>query len=255
MQRYFLHLSYNGTVYYGWQIQKLTTNTIQQVLQDKLSVVLSETIKLTGCGRTDTGVHAKDFYAHFDCAQEDLTSNENKWLYKFNAVLPADIVIHKIIKVDSEANARFDAVSRTYNYIITKTKNPFLINTAYWNHTAFDIEKMNAAAASLFEYLDFSSFSKSKTKTLTNNCKIKEAYWKQEGDLLIFTITADRFLRNMVRAIVGTLLEVGVNKITVDEFKQIIESKNRSNAGASVPACGLFLTKVEYPETVLIKKN
>jgi tRNA pseudouridine38-40 synthase len=251
MYRYFIQLAYKGTAYHGWQIQENTPETVQQVLNEKLSVVLNEKIELTGCGRTDAGVHAKDFYAHFDCSKDDLAVNENKWLYKFNSVLPDDIVVYRLFSVSNEANSRFDATSRTYEYVITKIKNPFLIDAAYCNHAVFDVEKMNKAAALLFQYSDFSCFSKSNTQTFTNNCKISRAEWTQEKELLVFTITADRFLRNMVRAIVGTLLEVGTNKIRIEDFKQIIESKNRSNAGVSVPACGLFLTKVEYPGTII----
>lgn len=248
MQRYFIHLSYKGTAYHGWQTQKNTPNTVQQVLNEKFSIVLNEKIEITGCGRTDTGVHAKDFYAHFDCSQTDFMENQNKWLYKLNSVLPDDIVVFEIIKVNNKANSRFDAISRTYQYVITQTKNPFLIDTAFYCNSKFDLDAMNSAAKLLFTYSDFSCFSKSKTQTFTNNCKVTEAFWKNENNQLIFTITADRFLRNMVRAIVGTLLEVGSGKISVEDLKKIIESKNRSNAGMSVSACGLFLTKVTYPE-------
>ncbi len=254
MQRYFIQLAYKGTAYHGWQVQENTPDTVQQVLNEKISLVLNEKIELTGCGRTDTGVHAKDFYAHFDCTHDDLIENEGKWLHKFNSVLPNDIAIFKLIKVNNDANVRFDAISRTYQYFISKNKNPFLIDAAYFTHVNFDMDLMNKAAALLFDYTDFSCFSKSNTQTFTNNCKIKEAFWKQENDLLVFTITADRFLRNMVRAIVGTLLDVGAEKLSMEDFKVIIESKNRSNAGLSVPAAGLFLTKVEYPEIIISKK-
>lgn len=248
MQRYFIQLAYNGTAYHGWQIQENTANTIQQILNEKLSLILNEPITVTGCGRTDTGVHAKDFYAHFDSKDESIAENEFKWIHKLNSVLPNDIATYKIYKVKNDANARFDACNRTYEYIINTKKNPFLINSSYLIKSEPDIEKMNIACKILFDYTDFSCFSKSNTQTHTNNCKIMEACWKKENGLIIFTITADRFLRNMVRAIVGTLLEIGENKITIDEFKKIIESKNRSNAGFSVPACGLYLTKIKYPD-------
>ncbi len=251
MQRYFIQLSYKGTAYHGWQVQENTPNTVQQVLNKAISKILNEPITVTGCGRTDTGVHAKDFYAHFDSSKENLTDNAEKIIHQFNSVLPHDVVAHKIVAVKPEANSRFDAVSRTYQYIITKKKDPFLIDAAYHCHAGLNTEAMNKAAVVLLEYTDFSSFSKSNTQTFTNNCKITEAFWKEQGDLLIFTISADRFLRNMVRAIVGTLLEVGENKLTIEALKKVIESKNRSNAGFSVPAGGLYLTEVRYPMGLL----
>lgn len=252
MQRYFIHLSYDGTAYNGWQVQENTPHTVQQVLNDTFSKLLGEEILITGCGRTDTGVHASDFYAHFDSAIPDLHLNQYKWVYKLNNVLPKDIALHNIMAVAPEANSRFDACLRTYQYIICKKKNPFQVNKAYLLPQALDVALMNQAASKLFEHADFSAFSKSHTQTLSNNCKIHTAEWVEENDLLIFTISADRFLRNMVRAIVGTLLDVGKGKITLDNFVKIIESKNRSNAGFSVPACGLYLTKVEYPSELFV---
>lgn len=251
MQRYFIQLSYKGTAYHGWQYQENTPDTVQQVLDEKLTMVLNETIETTGCGRTDTGVHAKDFYAHFDSEKTDLHLNKEKWIYKFNSVLPDDIVVYNIFCVSNEANCRFDALSRTYQYVISSQKDPFLTDSVFYSHTKYDIEKMNNAAKILFNYSDFSCFSKSNTQTHTNNCKIMQAEWKEENNLLIFTITADRFLRNMVRAIVGTLLEIGVGKITNGDLIKIIESKDRSNAGVSVPASGLYLKKIVYPDQVL----
>lgn len=247
MQRYFIQLSYNGTAYHGWQIQENTPKTVQQTLNEALSLILNEAISLTGCGRTDTGVHASMYFAHFDTSHTDLQNHEPKWLFKLNNVLPNDIAVQKIIAVPETANSRFDAVSRTYKYFISKNKNPFTIDKAYYLYGSFNVVEMNKAAATLFDYQDFSCFSKSNTQTFTNNCKIYKAEWAEENDLLVFTITADRFLRNMVRAIVGTLLEVGRGKITVKDFKQIIESKSRSNAGLSVPACGLYLHEIKYP--------
>lgn len=254
MQRYFLHLSYKGSAYHGWQRQANTSNTIQQVLDENLSRVLNQPIEVTGCGRTDTGVHAKDFYAHFDADNEKLHLEKEKWIYKFNAVLPNDIVVHNVIPVPNDSNSRFDALSRTYHYVITNKKDPFLKGLAYYSHVQLDIEKMNKAANILFEYTDFSSFSKSQTQTFTNNCKIMQAEWKKEGDLLIFVIKADRFLRNMVRAIVGTLLLVGQNKMDLETFRAIVECKDRTKAGASAPAAGLFLVNVEYPESLINKE-
>jgi tRNA pseudouridine38-40 synthase len=253
MQRYFLQLSYKGTAYHGWQVQENTPHTIQQVLNEKLSMVLNEPIQVTGCGRTDTGVHAKDYYAHFDTTKTDLIANHDKWIYKLNSVLPSDIAVYQLIEVGPEASTRFDATSRTYEYWISRQKNPFIIDAANFISSPLNLEAMNNAAKILLDYTDFSCFSKSNTQTFTNNCKITEAYWKEEDNCIVFTITADRFLRNMVRAIVGTLLEIGEGKTKIEDLKSIIESKNRSNAGASVPACGLYLTKIKYP-TQLIKE-
>ncbi|MBK7183572.1 MAG: tRNA pseudouridine(38-40) synthase TruA [Bacteroidetes bacterium] len=251
MQRYFLQLSYKGTAYHGWQVQENTPHTIQQVLNEKLSMVLNEPIQVTGCGRTDTGVHAKDYYAHFDTTKTDLIANHDKWIYKLNSVLPSDIAVYQLIEVGPEASTRFDAISRTYEYWISRQKNPFMIDAANFISSPLNLEAMNNAAKILLDYTDFSCFSKSNTQTFTNNCKITEAYWKEEDNCIVFTITADRFLRNMVRAIVGTLLEIGEGKTKIEDLKSIIESKNRSNAGASVPACGLYLTKIKYPSQLI----
>ncbi len=248
MQRYFIQLSYNGTAYHGWQIQENTFLTIQQVLNEMLSRLLNEPIFVTGCGRTDTGVHASEYFAHFDSSIIDLPSDHAKWILKFNHALPADIAVQKIIIVNEKANARFDAISRTYQYSINRKKDPFLINKSCFLYGTINLEEMNKATKILFEYSDFSSFAKSNTQNRTNICRIYKAEWKEENDLLIFTISADRFLRNMVRAIVGTLLDVGKGKISIEEFKKIIESKARSKAGFSAHACGLYLTKVEYPQ-------
>jgi tRNA pseudouridine38-40 synthase len=180
-----------------------------------------------------------------------LLTDQDKWIYKFNNALPADIAIQRIILVHDSANTRFDALSRTYEYIINRKKDPFLIDNAYFLYGKLDVEKMNNAAKSLFNYTDFTSFSKSNTQNFTNNCKILTAEWREENEMIMFTIAADRFLRNMVRAIVGTLIDVGRGKMTIEEFNKVIESKDRCNAGFSVPACGLYLTKVEYPIELL----
>ncbi len=250
MTRYFIQLSYDGTAYHGWQIQENTIDTIQQVLNEMLSRLLNEPTFVTGCGRTDTGVHASEYFAHFD-SSKDLIEEESKWIFKFNYALPKDIAIQKIIPVHEKANARFDAIARTYQYIITRVKNPFRENKACFLYGDLNIEEMNKAAKILFDHIDFSAFAKSNTQNATNNCKIIKAEWKEENDLLIFTITADRFLRNMVRAIVGTHLDIGKGKLTIDEYKKVIESKTRSNAGLSAHACGLYLIKVEYPKELI----
>jgi tRNA pseudouridine38-40 synthase len=247
MKRYFIQLSYNGTAYHGWQVQANTLLTVQQTVNEMLSRLLNEPVSVMGCGRTDTGVHATDYYAHFDTSV-DLFADEAKWIFKFNHALPSDIAIHKILKVRENANARFDAVGRTYKYFINRKKDPFNVNTACFIYGDLNVLEMNKASGVLFDFIDFSAFAKSNTQTGTNLCKLYFAEWKVENDLLIFTISADRFLRNMVRAIVGTMLEVGKGKITIEEFREIIESKSRSNAGLSAVACGLYLSKVEYPK-------
>lgn len=255
MSRYFIQLSYFGKHYHGWQVQENESCTIQQCLQDKLGMLLQENIEITGCGRTDTGVHAEDYYAHFDSAKEDLSS-DGKWLYRFNKILPEDIAIKKILEVKPTAHARFDAISRTYEYRIHQIKNAFINDFSLYHYGNLNIEEMNRAANLLLEVEDFTSFSKVNTQVKNNNCKVTEAVWlKTTNDKLIFKISANRFLRNMVRAIVGTLLEVGSGKLSFEEFKKIIESKNRSNAGFSVAAHGLYLTQVEYGDVILVVGN
>lgn len=249
--RYFLNISYKGTNYHGWQTQDNAINTIQAVCDAGLTRVLKHPVFLLGCGRTDTGVHAREFFAHFD-SQTSLLEDKKNWLYKFNSVLPFDIAINDILAVKDKANARFDAISRTYIYIISTKKDPFMLDYALFFPHPLDIDKMNEAAAKLKHFKEFSSFKRSQTQNKTDNCTIKHAEWKKKDNQLIFTITADRFLRNMVRAIVGTMLNVGTGKCTVEEFCRIIESKNRSRAGASVLASGLYLSKVEYPKDVFI---
>ncbi len=247
MPRYFIKLAYKGTHFHGWQKQE-NAHSIQEELDAGLSTLLAAPIETIGCGRTDTGVHAREFYAHFDSENE--LSDEKFLLYKLNKIISKDIAAYSIYKVNEGANARFDALSRTYQYFISRGKNPFEMDTSYYLYGVLDIGKMNSAAKLLFNYEDFTSFSKSNTQVLTNNCKIYKAEWYQKGDQLIFEIKANRFLRNMVRAIVGTLIQVGRGEITEQDFAKIIESKNRSSAGFSVPAEGLFLTQVEYPDGI-----
>ncbi len=242
--RFFVELSYNGKQYHGWQIQP-NANTVQAELNRAFSTILNQEVELVGAGRTDTGVHAKQMFAHFDFNQ---AINAKKTILQLNGFLPDDIVIQDIYNVENDAHARFDALSRTYQYFITDKKNPFNAN-CYSYHKTLDVEAMNSACAHLLGKQDFSSFSKVHTQTYTNDCTISSAKWEQQDEMLVFTITADRFLRNMVRAIVGTLLEVGEGKIKADEIKNIIAKKNRSKAGVSVPAHALFLTKIEYPKS------
>ena len=216
-------------------------------------MLLKEPIEIMGCGRTDTGVHARNFYAHFTCRNTDLTENTNHWVYKLNTVLPSDISIFSIQKVKDEAHARFDATARTYHYYIHQHKNPFVENFSWHQYGYIDFELMNKACEILMEASDYTSFSKIHTQTKTNICYISEAAWIQlDENEWCFVITADRFLRNMVRAIVGTLLMVGRNKITLADFKKIIDNKDRSAAGISAPAHGLFLTAIKYPEDIFL---
>ncbi|WP_442265329.1 tRNA pseudouridine(38-40) synthase TruA [Tenacibaculum sp. ZS6-P6] len=240
--RYFLELAYHGKNYYGWQVQP-DVISVQEKLTKAISTILRKEISIVGAGRTDTGVHASQMYAHFDF---DKVLDEN-FTYKLNAILPNDIVIYKTILVANDAHARFDATSRSYEYKIWLGRNPFVLDTSWQlNYKNINIEAMNTAAKLLYEYEDFECFSKVKTDVHTFNCEVTNAEWVLQGNELTFFISANRFLRNMVRAIVGTLLDVGLGKITVNDFKAVIESKNRSKAGVSVPAKALFLTEVTY---------
>lgn len=246
--RYFIQLSYFGKQYHGWQIQP-NGNTVQEELNKALRILTQKDISVTGAGRTDTGVHANYFIAHFDTSI--IINDSEKMVYRLNGILPSDIAVHKIFKVDNKYHARFDALSRTYKYFISKVKNPFRLDTHYLLYNKLDIELMNTAAKLLIEYNDFTSFSKLHTQTKTNNCIVLQACWEDRGDEIVFTVKADRFLRNMVRSIVGTLIEVGKYKLTIEELRQIIEKKNRCEAGVSVPAKGLYLWDIEYPKGIL----
>lgn len=245
--RYFIELSYNGTNYHGWQIQP-NAISVQEVLEDRLSKIVGVETPVVAAGRTDAGVHASQMFAHFNA---ELNVSLDKLQHKLNSFLPDTIVVHALREVNDDTHARFDAIARSYEYHIYLGRNAFNLETTWQiHHSEIDIEMMNKAAEVLLDYDDFQCFSKSKTDVKTYICKITEAYWKQNGNHLIFCITADRFLRNMVRAIVGTLLEVGLKKISIDDVHAIIKSKNRSEAGFSVPAKGLFLTNVSYPSRI-----
>ncbi|HZJ73689.1 MAG TPA: tRNA pseudouridine(38-40) synthase TruA [Perlabentimonas sp.] len=250
MQRYFIELAYLGTNYCGWQIQP-NANTIQAEIEKALSTILREDISVVGAGRTDAGVHASFFVAHFDSPQEKL-NKDLKLLASLNSILPKDIAVKEIVAVIPDAHARFTALSRTYEYKISRHKDPFNIDTSWLYKTKLDVDKMKRASSKLLFYRDYTSFSKLGSDVKTYNCKIFFALWEQKESELVFTIRADRFLRNMVRAIVGTLIDVGRGKISEDEFVQIIEAKNRSLAGTSAPAEGLFLTNVEYPVNIFV---
>ncbi len=247
-QRYFIELSYDGTNFHGWQIQK-NAESIQEVLNNVLSTVYHQPVETTGCGRTDTGVHARQFFAHFDLAEspDQKPQSTDTMLRSTNALLPPSIAIKRIFPVPADAHARFDATLRSYEYFIHFSKDPFKHGYSRELRDLPDIELMNQAADILMEYTDFSCFSKSNTQVKTNNCKIASAAWHEIENGIVFRISADRFLRNMVRAIVGTLLMVGRKEIEPADVRKIIEEKDRSNAGTSVPACGLYLTEVTYP--------
>lgn len=241
--RYFIEFAYNGKNYHGWQYQP-NASSVQETLGNAVSVLLRNETELMGAGRTDSGVHAKQMFAHFD---SDVNFKVEKLILKLNSYLPKDIVVFDIHQVSDEAHARFDAKKRTYEYHIHSFKDAFENEQSWYLHQKLDLEKMNQASKLLFEYQDFQCFSKVHTDVTTFNCSIFEANWKQDKNRIVFTISADRFLRNMVRAIVGTLTEIGSGKKNLDDLKKIIESKDRNQAGASAPAHGLFLTKVEYP--------
>jgi len=248
IQRFFIELSYDGTNYHGWQIQK-NAEGVQEVLNNVLSTVYRQSVETTGCGRTDTGVHARQFFAHFDLEQSPGLDHRtaDTALRSANAILPAAIAIKRIFPVPADAHARFDAILRSYEYFIHFSKDPFKHGYSRELRDIPDIELMNQAAGILVEYTDFSCFSKSNTQVKTNNCTIVSAAWHHIENGIVFRISANRFLRNMVRAIVGTLLMVGQKEIEPADVRKIIEGKNRSNAGTSVPACGLYLTEVKYP--------
>ena len=246
-QRYFIEIAFNGSAYHGWQIQQ-NALTVQQLLDRALSTLLRQPTATVGCGRTDAGVHATQLFAHFDYGAPMLPMKENEFLHRLNALLPHDIAANRLIPVNPEAHARFDAVKRSYEYHTHLHKNPFLHGRSWLLRDTPDIQAMNEAASILYQYEDFSCFSKSNTQVYTNNCHIMHAEWRQvDGDRLVFYISANRFLRNMVRAIVGTLMEIGQQKHAPEYIHTVVKSRDRSVAGTSAPACGLYLTGVEYP--------
>lgn len=251
MTRYFIYISYDGTAYHGWQIQP-NGDSIQENVMKALSTILRESIEITGAGRTDAGVNATEMPAHFDTEAE--IADTAQLTDKLNRLLPKDISITRIVKVRPDAHARFDATSRTYKYYITTVKDPFYGRYKYRIFCPLDFDKMNEAAAILKEYTDFTSFSRLHTDVKTNNCDVSHAMWtRTDNENWTFTITADRFLRNMVRAIVGTLVDVGRGKISIKQFREIIEKKDRGAAGSSAPGNALFLYNVSYPEDIFLK--
>lgn len=240
--RYFIEFAYNGKEFHGFQVQP-DVISVQETLDKALSLLFKQPIQIVGAGRTDSGVHAKQMYAHFDC---DLEIDSDYWVSKFNSYLDKNIVVYRFIPVHDDAHTRFDATSRTYEYYIHTFKDVFQNEGSWYYFNKLNVDLMNEACKILFEFEDFECFSKTNTDVNTFLCDISEAHWEVNGNQLIFTITANRFLRNMVRAIVGTLINVGIGKITLDDFRAIIESKNRQKAGFSVPAHGLYLVKIKY---------
>jgi tRNA pseudouridine38-40 synthase len=247
-KRYFLELSYKGTPFHGWQIQQ-NASTVQESLEKALSTFFRQPISIMGSGRTDTGVHASMQVCHFDLAGED---PEEKFIKGVNAILPKEISIHGIRTVKPDAHARFDAIDRSYFYRIIFRKNPFLDDLAWWSFCQPDIEKMNEGAKILLKHEDFECFSKVHTEVNHFRCKIYSAHWEQKGDQLLFHITANRFLRGMVRAIVGTLMEIGLGTRTLESLEELILSKDRTKAGKAAPAKGLFLCQINYPATIYL---
>lgn len=243
-KRYFIELSFMGSSFHGWQIQP-NAITLQQVIEEALSNLLREKISVTGAGRTDTGVHASYYVAHFDSAN----ISDTVWLLnKLNRYLHNDIKVYNIIETQSDAHARYDASSRTYKYLILRKKQPFLNEHAHYLHSHLNLDALQMATGMVADTRNFSSFAKLHSDNKTNICKIYRAEWKELNDFLIFIIEADRFLRNMVRALTGTLLDVGKEKISLKDFNKIIESHNNQKASASAPAKGLYLFDINYPE-------
>jgi tRNA pseudouridine38-40 synthase len=245
--RYFMQLAYDGANYHGWQVQE-TASSVQDVISQALEALLSiESISLVGCGRTDAGVHASDYYAHFDLDTKLTQDAMDHLSFRLNKFLPPDISIFKVFAVPGDLHARFSATGRTYTYFIHTFKDPFLNSHSWYLYGPLDVELMNEASEVLMTYRDFTSFARLHSQTKTNICQVTAAGWHREGHRVIFTITADRFLRNMVRAVVGTMVEIGQHKMDIQKLKQVIEKLDRSEAGKSAPALGLFLSEVRYP--------
>lgn len=265
IERYFIEIAFKGTNYHGWQVQKNAVS-VQEVVDKALSTVFRQSVSTVGCGRTDAGVHAKQLFAHFDIEVADEFAHQQvdklvleqrelqirRYLRGVNALLSQDIAVKALFQVKGDAHARFDAIARTYEYHVHFQKDPFLTEYSWQVRDQLDLDKMNKAALVMMEYRDFSCFSKSNTQVFTNNCEIGFAEWRSVGaGAIVFEIRANRFLRNMVRAIVGTLVEIGKGNEEIGFMKKVLDSKNRSLAGVSVPACGLYLTKVTYPDLTL----
>lgn len=248
--RYFIKMAYNGSELHGWQVQT-HARTVQGVMEEAMSKVLRTKIQIMGCGRTDTAVHASEFYAHFDFQEKLEKEDLHQLSFKLNKMLGKEIAIYSIFPVGEKAHARFDATHRTYHYRIARKKNPFEADYSWYLFGQLDVDLMNRACEIMKEHKDFECFSKVNTDVKTFLCDIYEAYWEEKDGMLIFKIKANRFLRNMVRAIVGTMIDLGQYKIDLEDYKKILLSRDRSEAGFSVPARGLFLTEVAYPQGML----
>lgn len=250
--RYFLKLAYNGSTFHGWQAQK-NAHSVQQEIENSLYYILgNKKILLTGAGRTDTGVHARTYYAHFDDAVFLTKQELDQIVYRLNHILPDTIAIYDAFRVKPDVHARFSALSRTYHYYICRDYDPFAVGLTYRLTIPINIPLMKEASSMVMNYTDFTCFAKAGTQTSTNNCIIYASEWIEKDNFLIFKTKANRFLRNMVRAMTGTLLDIGKGKLTLEEFRKIIEEGTRSDAGQSVPACGLFLEDIEYPQDIRI---
>jgi len=248
MNRFFLELSFKGTHYHGWQSQP-NALTVQSVLELAMKTLTGDDIRTTGAGRTDTGVHAKYFMAHLD-SKHPLFSTPEHFIYKINSILPDDIAVQHVYAVSGDAHARFSALSRTYEYTIRQVKDPFDLEFSWHFSRKLDLDAMNLAATRLQEIRDFTSFSKLHTDVKTNECRIMTANWSQAGNKIIFNVKADRFLRNMVRSLVGTMVDIGLGKIHQDKFMDIFAGRNRNLASFSAPAQGLSLVDISYPDNI-----
>lgn len=245
MARYFIRLSYCGTAYNGWQNQPHAgTTTIQSVIENALFTFLRQKVDITGCGRTDKGVHARDYFAHFDIAPLDEIPT---LIFRLNKLLPIDIAVHDIIEVAEDAHARFDATSRSYEYHLRTEKSPFDIHSFYYTYDTPNIEILNEVAELMLDHVDFTTFCKFHTDVKTMNCHITESRWEKIGNQYIYRIKADRFLRGMIRLIVGVCLQVSRGKLTIEEVKTAMSEKRRTGQDWSVPAEGLFLCDIKYP--------
>lgn len=246
--RYFLDISYNGTNFHGWQHQD-NANSVQDEIENALQTIFRTKTPIMGAGRTDAGVHARQMYAHFDV---EGPLDHKLVQHKLNGILPENVAVNNVLSVIEDAHARFHATERAYEYLITTVKDPFLKDQAYQFTRDLDVDTMNACAQKLIGKMDFSSFCKSNTDVHTYDCDVRSAHWEADGHLLRFTIKADRFLRNMVRAITGTLIECGQGKMNLAGFEDVINARDRSAAGYSVPACGLYLTEITYPKDIFV---
>jgi tRNA pseudouridine38-40 synthase len=251
MSRYLLQFSYDGGSFHGYQIQP-NAHSVQAELEEKLSLLLGMTVEITGSSRTDTGVHARQQFAHIDLPDEIIPASD--FVYRANRMLPPSLALHSVDAVSDNFHARFDALSRTYEYIISTSKSPLMREYAYWFEAALDLDQMNLAGDMLKRHVDFQCFSKVKTEVLTFDCEIKKACWERRGDQLVFTIQANRFLRGMVRSVVGTMIEIGLGNWELSDLTNILNSKDRQKAGRSVPAHGLYLIQVEYPKATFDAK-